>query len=299
MSGGSRANRAFNGTVAASGLPWLVRKTTQRRFPTVLCYHDPSPETLRAHLAWLSTRYRFVTLREIVGWLRGEGPDLPPAAISVTMDDGWAGNARLRAACEEFGVTPTVFVCTGIVGTRRRFWWEAVEDEALRERVKQLDDTGRLQALAGIGFDEHAETEQGPASALSIAQLHELCEWADVQAHTRLHPVLPRCSEDRAWAEIAGSREDLEAITGSAQYAFAYPNGDYGPREEEMAAEAGFACALTIDAGFVHSSTDPYRIPRIGVWDKAETRELAAKVSGLHGMTRRVLARTGLVRRRH
>ena len=106
--------------------PWLVRATLQRDRATVVCYHDPAPDVFYAHLAFLSTRYSLVPLRDIAAWVRGEGGALPHRALAVTLDDGWAGNARLHDVCDRFDLTPTVFVCTQVVGTRRRFWFQAL-----------------------------------------------------------------------------------------------------------------------------------------------------------------------------
>jgi peptidoglycan/xylan/chitin deacetylase (PgdA/CDA1 family) len=208
--------------------------------------------------------------------------------LAITLDDGWAGNALLADVFRDEGVTPTIFVCTQVVGRARRFWWEHLRPEEVQE-LKRLDDDARIATLAAAGHPELSEGSTEP-SALTLDDLRAATEWADVQSHTRLHPILPRCDDDRAWSEIAGSRDDLLAITGSEVYALAYPNGDCGSREMEMARSAGYLCALTVDARFISRRDNPYKIPRIAVQDSATRDELTAKLCGLHDLVRRALS---------
>jgi peptidoglycan/xylan/chitin deacetylase (PgdA/CDA1 family) len=278
---------AFHRIVAGSGAPWIVRRMLQQRRATILGYHDPDPATMREHLRVLSSRFRFVTLADIVAWIGG-GPAPPPGALVVTLDDGWAGNRELAPVFAEVGVRPTVFVCTGIVGTNRRFWWQSVDGRQLQEDLKRLDDAERLARLAEFGFEETADAA-GDAAALSLSQLAELAAWADVQSHTRLHPILPHCDDERAWAEIEGSRRDLEAMVGGAVYALAYPNGDFSDRDRQMVARAGYTCAVGMRSGFVGLGGDLFSLHRIPVSDDASADELLVKVSGIHDVTRRAL----------
>lgn len=48
----------------------------------------------------------------------------------------------------------TIFLCSGIVGTSRGFWFLHAEDD---QSYKQLADAERLDRLRDAGFDEDAE----------------------------------------------------------------------------------------------------------------------------------------------
>ncbi len=114
---------------------------------------------------------------------------------------------------------------------------------------------------------------------------------ADFQSHTVFHPILPRCSMERAVREIAQSKVDLEEKFRLEVYALAYPNGDYTPREIEAAQEAGYECALTMDFGFNSDRTPFFQLKRICVNDDAGIDELLVKVSGFWGFVKQSLSR--------
>lgn len=283
------ASDSFCWAVAHTGIPWLLRETAQRGGAIILCYHDPSPEVLRDHLAFLSRRYSLVSLREVVRWLYGETEGLPPKALVVTLDDGWAGNLLLEPVFAESGVVPTVFVCTQIAGTRRGFWFKAVPEGPEKDRLKTLPDAERLARLAGVGYDELQESDAEPET-VGAGELRAMLAWADVQSHTRFHPILPACDDERARREIEGSMAELREILGSSEvYALAYPDGNGTPREAGMAREAGYLCALTIRPGRVRKGADPFALPRVVVADDADRDEIAVRVSGIHGLVRRVV----------
>ncbi|MCE5253880.1 MAG: polysaccharide deacetylase family protein [Actinomycetia bacterium] len=269
--------------------------TVQHSRPTVVCYHDPSPDTLRRHLAFLASRYSFVPLREIVEWLYQPDHVLPPRALALTLDDGWAGNLRLAPVFADFCITPTVFVCTQVVGTRRRFWFQFLPDGDEKERLKRAPDDVRLARLVSTGYSEFQAAEGDPV-ALSAEQLEAIGLWADIQSHTRLHPILPMCDDARVRSEIEGSRAELvDLLGGHDVYAIAYPNGDCSAREVGIAKAAGYRCAFTISPHSIAPGDDPFMLPRVWIPDNAGQDELAVRLSGAHRSMRHLLRRLLLI----
>jgi peptidoglycan/xylan/chitin deacetylase (PgdA/CDA1 family) len=207
--------------------------------------------------------------------------------LVVTLDDGHRSNFALKDVLERHNVPITIFLCSGLIGTRRRFWFLHEKSLAMVQRLKTVRDDERLAALRRAGFEEAKEFDE--RQALSIAELRELNSRADFQSHTVFHPILPRCSEEKAEAEIAGSRSDLQTRFGYEVYALAYPNGDYSERELRLAEKAGYSCALSVDHGFNTKRTPLFRLRRICVPDDADRRELLVKASGLWGKIKVVL----------
>src|SRR5262245_17747955 len=48
-----------------------------------------------------------------------------------------------------------------------------------------------------------------------------------IAAHTRTHPELPALTAKRSWAELAGSKADLQTRLGISVHHLAYPSGHY------------------------------------------------------------------------
>ncbi len=279
----------FGVAVWASGFGWFMRCVYARRRVTILLYHDPKPERFARHLAYLTQHYHVVSYPDMAAALAaGDTGLLPPRALVITMDDGHRGNAALGRHCAAFGVRPMLFVCSGIVATARQFWWQS---DAARKlgiaRLKSLPDAQRRAELAAEGW--HETQEHPERSALSREELQSLRAVMDIGAHTRFHPILPQADADGARAEIAGCKADLEALLGEEVRHFAYPNGDYGPREAALVREAGYATARTTQTGFNTAATDPYRLKILPSPDDASLWWLRAQLSGLPGLLRRAL----------
>lgn len=273
----------------ATGVPFLLRLLYQRNAVTILCYHDPRPEVFARHLEVLGRRYRFTSLRHYVEWRLGRGPAPPSYALIITFDDGHRGNVRLAKVLADYSLTATIFLCTGIAGTNRRFWWNTVSNESARESLKAVLDSDRMARLRALGFEEMAEVEK--REALSDEEIELLRPIVDFQAHTRFHPVLPRCSDERALSEIEGARRDIQERFGTVAFAMAYPNGDYSDREIAYARKAGYLCALTLDGGYNNGETDLLALHRMPLEDSAGPNEVLVKASGLWDFLRRVFGR--------
>lgn len=265
--------------VSRSGLPALVRATIARRRPSILLYHDPTPQVLDAHLRYLGSRYSFVTLDAIVEALRQERlDDLPPRALAITIDDGHRGNAALVDVFRAHGVVPTIYINTQIVGTTRHYWFLDVSDP---EPFKRLANGARLAALAEQGFEQTEEHGAESRQALGRDEILAMRDHIAFGGHTRFHPILPACTTEEATQEIAGCREEAVDLTGRPCAHFAYPNGDNTARDRRLVHDAGFQSGRSTRIGWVGPRTDVYRLPILGVPDGATVTRLAADLTGV------------------
>lgn len=261
-----------------TGIPFLLRVFLQRKRVTILCWHDPTPDVMAAHIRWLERKYNIMSLRRYMQERQQRiGAGLPPRGLIVTLDDGHKGNVALEPVFRSMREPATIFLCSAIVGTGRHFWWtEAPRDEI--RILKRVPDLERMARLGACGFDEYRE--YGVRQALSSEEIAALKPFVEFQAHTRLHPVLPMCTDAQARDEITGCKAELEERFDLDVFSLAYPNGDYSEREIEHLRTAGFRCALTLDGGFNSLETDPYRLRRIPMSDTADINELVVKASG-------------------
>jgi len=260
-----------------SGLPWLLRTTYARDKISILVYHDPEPEVIERHLRYLSKRYSFTTMDAVAAAARtGDWGAIPPKALVLTLDDGYARNFALLDVFTKYGVVPTIFACTQVVDTRRRYWWTACADP---DPLKHVPNAERLRALrAESGFVQTDEDETVDAKALSAEQIRLMLRQVDFGSHTRFHPVLPMCTFAEARDEIMLSKLDLEQLTGKSCRHFSYPNGDFSRREIELLKAAGFESARTTIPGWNRRTGDLFALRVIGSPDDASVNHLAASV---------------------
>jgi peptidoglycan/xylan/chitin deacetylase (PgdA/CDA1 family) len=264
----------------ATLIPLLLRNVIQRRRVTILCYHAPLPAVFDRHLRALAERYTIVSLSAFIRAREfGNTAQLPSKSLILTLDDGHHTNHALKAVVEAAKTPITIFLCSGIIGTRRRFWFLHPPANTIVQSLKGLDDRERLDRLRTVGFDQAAEYDA--QQALSDAKIADLRPVAEFQSHGMFHPILPRCGSEKARAEIADSKRDLESRLGSPIYAFAYPNGSYSERDARLVEQAGYSCALTLDRGSNDERTPLFRLKRIPVPDDASVDEVVVKASGL------------------
>jgi len=270
-------------------LPFVLREIFQRKKVTIIVYHAPSPRVFDAHLNILKRTYTIVPLSGYIeARQKGAFDKLPPKALIITLDDGHRSNYQLKAVIERHNIPVTIFLCSGLVGTRRRFWFQHEATSPIVQQLKTLPDAERVAILHEAGFEETKEFDE--SQALSGVELEDLKPRVDFQSHTVFHPILPRCLSEKAEAEIAKSRTDLQTRLGTEVYAFAYPNGEYTERELLLVEKAGYRCALSLDRGFNTKTTPPYRLRRICIPDQAKPSELIVKASGLWDIIKPLLA---------
>src|SRR5437867_770420 len=105
---------------SARGVALLYHRVGGPRFDPFLL--DVSPARFDAQMAALHGGYAVLPLDEFEA-KRSAGA-LPPRAVTVTFDDGYADNLTTAAPLlERHGVPATLFVTTGLVGATREFWW--------------------------------------------------------------------------------------------------------------------------------------------------------------------------------
>jgi peptidoglycan/xylan/chitin deacetylase (PgdA/CDA1 family) len=211
-------------------------------------------------------------------------PDERPSRVSFafTFDDGWTDNASIMLAiAAKHDIPVTVFACTGVQGEIAPFWPERfvakirasgnlTSPAELEAKVDLLKCEGREKREEAGRITELLEPPrffEGDRllSAEETRRMHE----AGVRfgAHTRTHVMLTEASDEEAWDEIAGSKQDLEQVLGSGCELFAYPNGNTAARERAMVRNAGFRLAFTTERGAWTAASDLLAVPRMCAWE--------------------------------
>jgi peptidoglycan/xylan/chitin deacetylase (PgdA/CDA1 family) len=275
---------------------------------TVLAYHGiDDPTSFRHQLLYLAKAMRPVSFDEVLAAMHG-GRSLPARAVLLTFDDGHrslleAGLPLLR----ERGFPGVAFIVPGVLDTDRPFWWTETEllmgrggrserlpglsPAAMVSRLKRLPDAERLEVV-----DELRATADGPSPRTPQLRRAELplLESAGITVgnHSVTHPCLPHCDDGKVAAEITGAHRLLRDALGREPATFAYPNGDWDARAEQVLADTGYEAAFLFDHRANPSNPrHPLRISRLRVNSTTSLGRFAMIVSGLHPALHRARGR--------
>jgi peptidoglycan/xylan/chitin deacetylase (PgdA/CDA1 family) len=257
-----------------------MRELLQKDKVTIIYYHNPNPSVFESHIQVLEHCYNIIPLSQFVMAQKDLSDKLPKKSLIITIDDGNYQNYDLFEIIKKYNIPVTIFLCSGLVDTSRHFWFRTGISTQEREMIKHYSDRQRLLFLSKYAFNERKEYET--RHALSKQEIEEMMQIVDFQSHTIFHPILTKCTDQRSYEEIAGSKIELERKYNLNIYAIAYPNGNYSDREVKIAAKCGYECGLTTDAGYNDAQKiDPYRLKRISISDTASVSELIVRTCGL------------------
>jgi len=232
---------------------------------------------------------------------------LPPRALAITFDDGYADNHDVALPIlRRLALPATFFIASGYLDGGIMF--NDVVIEAVRGcRAPRLDlapldlpnvETGTLEARRRaiatlLGALKYRPLEERTELASRVAELANVQPRGDLMmtstqvralaaagmsigAHTHRHPILAQMRASEGREEIALGKEALEAIVGEPVRLFAYPNGrpgrDYTDVHVAQVRSLGFAAACSTAVGVATSDADPLQLPRFTPWERAPWR---------------------------
>lgn len=288
------AVRAVARSVAAgSGALALRHRWHNQATLTVLMFHRVTvPGTVSARradatyaltapvfaacLRFVTRHYNVVGLADVLA-SRAGGPKLPPRALLITFDDGWADNLTvalplLRAA----GLPALLFVATDPVADPTPWWWQEVLLRALRE-----GRAGFAELWAATGSPPPAEPPAGEhqlrlllhyATLSPEQRAAALAPWRDadlaaegrhmiapddlgalcaggmaIGAHGAAH--LPESQLPDPAADIARARTALAGwLPDGGPSTFSFPHGRYNPAALAATWASGFRLVFSSDA---------------------------------------------------
>ncbi|MDD2760875.1 MAG: polysaccharide deacetylase family protein, partial [Methylomonas sp.] len=205
---------------------------------------------------------------------RMQSDTLPPRAVCVTFDDGYADNyTNALPILQKFGLTATFFIASGFLDGGR-MW-----NDSVIEAVRNFDGTVLDLSEIGLGLFDTADADRKCQSAQEIIQQikHQSFEersrcidfivtksqnlpndlmmsseelkkihqsGMEIGGHTVNHPILAKLDEQAGSREISDNKAFLEQWLGTKVIYFAYPNGkpetDYLPLHVDWVKKAGF-----------------------------------------------------------
>ncbi len=268
-----------------------------------------APNVFAQHLEYVQRTCRPMHLLDMIDAVqRGS---LPERAVVITFDDGFVETLYQAYPLLECAQIPaTVFVIAGDIDRPPRSWEHGLEQlllhstrlpSRLRLRVRDeeyewsIEETEQRQCvhaticqlLRALSVAEQTDVMNDLATwaglygndhpsycAMTSAELIQLTRngLVELGAHTVTHPILSTLPATAQEAEIAGSREILEAIIRKPLLTFAYPHGqdtDFTNETAEIVKTTGFCVACTTIPGAVERGADVFRLRRyyVGNWD--------------------------------
>lgn len=251
--------------------PDLAVRLAGRSLP-ILCYHrvvpaQPEGTRLNIHVtcAALARQLRQLRRRRMTTLtfadLLADKP-LPKRPVILSFDDGYRDNYEyLLPLLEEHDARAVVFAL-GDRSLRVNRW-----DSAAGEPEAALMTDAELRACVASGRVE-------------------------IGSHGFAHRRLPELDEAELAHELTASKTALEAIVGKPVRTFAYPYGEWSPRERDAVAAAGYAFGLATDRG-VPIEQDRYAAARRIMFSATSAFGFYKKTSSWYPRYRRLLGRPG------
>jgi peptidoglycan/xylan/chitin deacetylase (PgdA/CDA1 family) len=283
-----------------------------------------SRKTFAAHLDALSrARCDVVPMDEALDVLAGRRRPRREVAV-LTFDDGYRDLFDVAfPLLTSKGVPATVYLASGLVGTKGRFLHDRLfrvlqvaRARGTRLRVAPqvlplstavarllLERPGRKVSAWVVRMEQRlglteAEGLSG-GEVLTWEMAREMCHaGVTFGAHTVNHPVLTTEAPDVIEREIAGSKRESEERLGVAVRDFAYPNGCYDRGVVAALVRHGFRSGVTTEERCNAAGGDVLRLGRTLMWEGDSQGPFgysdalaACRLSGVSPAARRWLGR--------
>ena len=183
------------------------------------------------HAGW-----KAVAIDDFFAWLDGTA-QLPEQSFLLTFDDGFLGvHEHAAPVLAALGWPATMFLVSQLIG-QRDSW---CEDHNPSGATYPLMDASQIRELRMQGFSFHS--------------------------HTRNHADLPALDDRELHDQLAGARDDLQALLGDSVDYLAYPYGHYDERVLHAAQAVGYRAAFSVQPGFNRREVDRFRLRRLDVF---------------------------------
>ena len=263
-----------------------------------------TPAQFEWQMRHLREHLRPVALREVIAHL-DEGAPLPPAAVAVTFDDGFADTYRYAfPVLKRYAIPATVFVSTGYIDSKEPFWFELAaylvyhlephalalpcgrtfptgdSREARTRSLRQLDgilkdlpNAERIALIADWARRFNARIEHdvtGHSRPISWPQVQEMgTAGIEFGSHTVTHPNLTCISDEDLERELGDSKRILEERLQRSVQSIAYPIGTpstFNSHVIEAIERHGYRLGLTYVSGAnALHRIDRFKLHRHGV----------------------------------
>jgi peptidoglycan/xylan/chitin deacetylase (PgdA/CDA1 family) len=252
------------------------------------------------HMKTLAQKFHPVTIEAVANFAQGKGK-LPPRAVAVTFDDGFADNYEVALPIlQRYGIPASFYIMVEAVehGTlpwycRLRYAFNVAKVSAWQDpnsgRTYRLDVLDERKAAQSLSWDTGARLT-GAAQQAYVGQCEQDLEVEPVKAphgfmmtwdqvrglrkaghivggHTLWHPNVAQVTPPEARSEIMECKKRLEEKMGEPVVHFSYPHPALNPHWSnhtlELTKEAGFKSAALTTYGPVRKGDDSHALKRL------------------------------------
>jgi len=227
---------------------------------------------------------------------------LPPRAVCITFDDGYADNyLNALPILKQYQLSATFFIASGyldggrmwndtIIETLRRYphsklnlteiglatyptsteTEKALAANQIIQQIKHLDMDIRADYTHHIAAQVDGLPDNLMLTSEQLIKLHQ--SGMEIGGHTVTHPIMAKCPISTLKQEVTDNKMALESLLATPIRFFAYPNGkpgqDYLPEHIQLIQNSGYQAAVSTQWGVANHQTDLFQLPRFTPWDK-------------------------------
>ncbi len=280
----------------SAGQPWLPAYFVTR-------------SQLDEQLAYLSRRWKILRFSEAIAQLRrGE---LPPRAVCLTIDDGYANNLHIaQPLFQKYNAPATIFLASAYIESGDFYPFDRLRlirafaspqrqpgngyGESLPEYLRNPIDT--VMRDAELQWREIlprlTPAQRRDLRPLTREELQQLDpQVIELGAHSHSHCILRNETPERRRSEIETSLDRVSEWIGRPAQLFSYPNGqrgDFNESDKEVLRARGVLAAVSTIAGANPVGQDPLELKRYPIGLFHDRNSFRAEVSGFRTLLRSV-----------
>jgi peptidoglycan/xylan/chitin deacetylase (PgdA/CDA1 family) len=231
---------------------------------------------------------------------------LPPRAVCITFDDGYANNyTNALPILLTNKLSATFFIASGYLDGGR-MW-----NDSVIESIRTLPTSTLNLAAMGLGDYDISTSDKKARAAVEIIQsikhlqpeiraqyagyiaslakkmpddlmltsnqlVKLYASGMEIGGHTVTHPILATLVQDAVRQEVADNKKTLEQLLNTKIRYFAYPNGkpsqDYLQDQVHIIRECGYQAAVSTQPGVSNKWDDRWQLARFTPWDNSSGR---------------------------